>query len=284
MSSPATRLPLRDAGVGAELRKLGAFLRRDLLIAASYRLSFAAEATSAVVGVVMFSLIGRMVDDSVLPTYGGVRPTYMEYVATGLVLGVFVQIGIARITQALELEQIQGTLESVLVTPTATPTVLVGCVAYDLVYVPVRTALMLLVIAVVFGLQYDASGVPAALLFLVLFVPFVWGLGMISAALRLTFRRGAGVFAAFVTLFTIGSGAYVPSHLLPEPAASLAAYNPIGVAAHGMRQSLLAGGSSALDAKLVTLPLLSALAVAAGVLTLRVALRRERRLGTIGLA
>src|SRR5207244_9367547 len=136
-------------------------------------------------------------------------------VATGLVLGLFVQVGIARVTQAIEQEQTQGTLESLLVTPTATPTILTGCVVYDLLYVPVRTGVMLLVIAFTFGLHYQLSGIPAALLFLLFFVPFVWGIGMISAALRLTFRRGAGVFAPFITLFTIGSGAYVPVRLLP---------------------------------------------------------------------
>jgi ABC-type polysaccharide/polyol phosphate export permease len=274
----------RRTGLIAELMKLGAFWRRDLLIASSYRFSFVSELTQVVVGVVMFSLVGRMVDLDVLPTYGGVHPSYMEYVATGLVLGAFVQIAVARVTHAIEQEQANGTLESVLVTPTSTTTILVGSVVYDLVYVPVRTAAMLLTIALAFGLHYRASGVPMALLFLVLFIPFVWGVGMICAALRLTYRRGAGIFTAFVTLLIIGSGAYVPAHLLPEPAASLAPYNPIGVAAHGMRESLLAGGSSAFDGKLLILPLLSAVSVALGAVALRLAFGRERRRGTIGLA
>jgi ABC-type polysaccharide/polyol phosphate export permease len=274
----------RHEGRAAEIAKLGAFWRRDLLIATTYRFSLMSELAQVVVGVLMFALVGRMVDLRVLPAYGGVHPTYMEYVATGLVLGAFVQIGVGRLTQAVEQEQAAGTLESILVTPTSTTTILIGSVLYDLVYVPVRTAAMLVTIAVIFGLHYRADGVPAALLFLVLFIPFVWGIGMISAALRLTYRRGAGLFIACVTLFTVGSGAYVPAHLLPEPASSLAPYNPIGVAAHGMRESLLAGGSSAIDSKLLILPALSLLGVIGGALALRFALRRERRLGTIGLA
>jgi ABC-type multidrug transport system permease subunit len=284
VTASAHVLPARREGIVGELCKLGAFLRRDLLIASSYRLSVASELTNVVVGVVMFSFVGRMVDLKVLPVYGGVHPTYMEYVATGLVLGALVQIGIGRVTQAIEQEQNEGTLESLLITPTAAPTILVGSVAYDLVYVPLRTAVMLLVIAFAFGLHYQLDGVPAAFLFLILFVPFVWGLGMISAAMRLTFRRGAGVFIGFVTLLTVGSGAYVPVKLLPEPAATLAPYNPVGVASHGMRESLLAGGWSAIDGKLVTLPVISAIAVGAGILALRLAFRRERRLGTIGLS
>ena len=279
----ATTLPQPREGVLAEFLKLGAFLRRDFLIAASYRLSFAAEFTNVIVGVLMFSLVGRMVDVNVLPRYGGVRPSYMEYVATGLVLGAFLQIGIGRVTQAIEQEQTRGTLESLLMTPTTTPTILAGCITYDLAYVPIRTVFMLLVIAAGFGLHYHASGIPAAALFLLFFIPFVWGIGMICAAMRLTFRRGAGVFTAFITLFTIGSGAYVPVSLLPHPAATLAPFNPVGVASHGMRESLLAGGWTAIDIKLLTLPLLSAVALAAGVIALRLALRRERKLGTLGV-
>jgi ABC-2 type transport system permease protein len=274
----------RYDGIRGELAKLAAFWRRDFLIATSYSFSFVSELTQVVAGVLMFSLVGRMVDLSVLPSYGGVHPTYMEYVATGLVLGAFVQIGIARLTQAVEQEQANGTLEAVLVTPTSTPTILVGSVVYDLVYVPARTAAMLLTIALVFGLNYRLTGAPVALLFLLLFIPFVWGIGMISAALRLTYRRGAGAFTALVTLFTVGSGAYVPVHLLPGPVATVAPYNPVGVAAHGMRESLLAGGTAALDGKLLTLPIAAACAVLLGATALRLAFRRERRLGTIGLA
>jgi ABC-type polysaccharide/polyol phosphate export permease len=266
-----------------EILKLGAFLRRDFLIAASYPLKFGSEAANVVVGVVMFSLVGRMVDLKVLPGYGSVQPTYMEYVATGLVLGAFVQVGVRRVTEAIEEEQTRGTLESLLMTPTNGPTILLGSVVYDLAYVPIRAVLMLLVIAVGFGLRYQASGIPAAALFLLFFIPFVWGIGMMSAAMQLTFRKGAGLFIAFITLFTVGSGAYVPVSVLPGPAAALAPYNPVGVASFGMRESLLAGGWSAVDGKLLTLPLLSAVALLAGVVTLRLAMRRERKLGTIGI-
>jgi ABC-type polysaccharide/polyol phosphate export permease len=283
MSLVVTRLPPRREGAIAELGKLAAFFRRDFLIAASYRLSYASEFAGVVIGVVMFSLVGRMVDIRVLPSYGGLHPTYMEYVATGLVLGALVQLGVVRVTQAIEQEQSRGTLESLVSTPTTSATLLAGSVAYDLVYVPVRTLLTLLVIAVGFGLRYQASGVPAALLFLLMFIPFVWGIGMISAALQLTFRKGAGLFTAFITLFTVGSGAYVPVSVLPGPAAHLAPYNPVGVASHGMRESLLAGGWSAVHGTLLILPILSVLSLLAGAATLRLALRRERRLGTIGV-
>ena len=57
-------------------------------------------------------------------------------------------------------------------TPTSTATIQVGSVAYQLLFVPLRTGIFLALIAFAFGLQFDADGIaPAALVFL-LFVPW----------------------------------------------------------------------------------------------------------------
>lgn len=282
MSVVATPLR-RRSGPRAELLKLGAFFRRDFLNAWSYRLSFASELMSLSVGVIMFYLVSRMVDPTLMPTFGGIRLTYMEFVATGVIIGVLVQIGVHRVTNAIEGEQVKGTLESLLMTPTRTPTLLIGSSVYDVVFVPIRAAVTLGMIALVFGLRYDFWGAPAAAVFLLAFMPFVWGVGMISAALKLTFRQGSGAFAVFVTLLTVGSGAYIPIGLLPEPAPTVAPYNPIAIVANGLRESLVVGDWSAVDQRLLTLPGLSLVALGFGVLALRLAMRRERRQGTIGI-
>ena len=54
-----------------ELRKLPAFLRRDFLVAWSYRLSFVTDALSLFVQVLVFAFVGKLIDPSVLPAYGG---------------------------------------------------------------------------------------------------------------------------------------------------------------------------------------------------------------------
>jgi ABC-type polysaccharide/polyol phosphate export permease len=273
----------RRSGARAELAKLAAFFRRDLLNASSYRLSLVSGLMSLGIAVLMFSLVGRMVDPQVLPVYGGVRLTYMEFAATGLIVGALVQIAVQRMPLAVEGEQVKGTLESLLMTPTRPTTLLVGSAAYDAVLAPLRVGAMLALIAVAFGLRYDPAGAAPAALLVLGFLPFVWGVGLISAALKVTFRQGSGAFAVLVTVLTIGSGAYVPVHLLPEPAASAAPYNPIAVVTSGLRESLVVGDASALDAGALVLPVASVAMVAVGAAALWLALRRERRRGTVGL-
>ena len=73
--SGAINLPI----VASELRKVPAFLRRDVLIMLSYRLAFISDWLNLFLQVVLFYFIGRMVDSSTLPTFNGTRVTYIEF-------------------------------------------------------------------------------------------------------------------------------------------------------------------------------------------------------------
>jgi ABC-2 type transport system permease protein len=112
----------------------------------------------------------------------------------------------------------------------------------------------------------------------------VWGLGIVSAAGVLTFRKGTLVigFAGFA--FAVASGIYFPVGVLPTWLQPLAEANPITVALNGMRSALLgtAGYRDVLPEFLQLVPI-AVVCVIAGIVAFRAALRRERGLGTLGL-
>jgi ABC-2 type transport system permease protein len=276
--------PSRVADGVGELRKVLAFLRRDLLVAWSYRLPFVTDWIALGMQALVFGLIGKLIPPEALPTYGGEPVSYLEFVAIGITISSFLAVGISRLTTVIRQEQNQGTLEALMLTPTAWTTIELGSAFYDLLYVPVRTVVFLVLTAVLFGASYDASGLPAALLALIVFIPCVWGLGVISAAGTLTFRRGGGGIGFLVTLGTLSSGAFVPLAVLPEWVQELAAWNPIALAVGAMRAALL-GGASVADVwpAVVRLAFLSLFTLAAGSVAFRRALARERRKGTLGL-
>lgn len=274
----------RLATVAREVMKLPAFARRDLIVAWSYRFAFFSDAFALVIQAFLFYFVGLLVDQQKLPEYGGEPVSYMEFVAIGIALAAFVTVGLGRISAALRREQMIGTLESMLLTPTSPATIQLGSVVYDLIYVPIRTAVFLVAIAVGFGLDFNTSGLLPALLVLFVFVPFVWGLGLVSAAGTLTFRGGSAGVNFGVTLMTLASGAYFPLELLPGWLEAIAAYNPMAIAIEGMREPLLGVVSwpDTVDAVLVLTPL-AVVSLAVGVYAFRLALRRERRRGTLGL-
>jgi ABC-2 type transport system permease protein len=272
------------AALLAEAGKVGAFVRRDLLVAWSYRLAFFSDIVNIAAQAFVFSLIGRLVDPQRLPSYGGTHATYMEFVAIGIVLNLVIALLLARVATAMRQEQVIGTLESLLTTPTRPATIQIGSAAFEFLWVPIRAAVFLLAIALGFGLDLHAGGILPAAVIVLVFVPFVWGLGLVSAGAILTFRRGAGGAAAVAALLGLASGAFFPVDLLPAWLSWITPVNPIAIALDGIREVLLGGAGWVEVAHAVPLLApLSALSMAVGVATFRLALRRERRLGTLGL-
>lgn len=266
----------------AVMGRLSAFARRDLLTAWSYRAAFVSDAFNLLFQIAMFYFLGKLVDPTTLPQYGGRPTTYLEFAAVGIVLGAFMGLGMSKTSTALRQEQLAGTLESLLMTPVRPWVIQLGLASYDLIYVPLRTGLFLGALALLLDVAFLWSGVPAALLILLAFIPFVWGLGMIGAAAILTFKRGGGLVGIVAAAISITSGAYFPLSLFPDWLRSLAESNPVGLAFEGTRRALLGGASISdviTDVGFIALWAVAVLAVGQVLGTL--ALARERRRGTL---
>src|SRR5437868_12031177 len=153
-------------------------------------MAFVTDAGGLVMQALTFWFLAKLINPHVLPAYGGTHAGYLEYVASGILLFAFVEIGMQQVAASIRQEQLMGTLESVLLTPTAIWTIQTGSVLYTLIYVPIRMLLFFGIIGIFFGVQFSPAGILPALAMLVVFLPFVWGLGIISGAAMLTFRRG----------------------------------------------------------------------------------------------
>ncbi len=267
-----------------ELAKVPAFVRRDLRIALSYRMAAAVGIFGLAAQVIVFSFIGKLVDPSRLPAYGATRATYLEFVSIGIVFNMVVVLMLGQVATAIRMEQMIGTLESLLVTPTRIGTIQAGSAAFALLWVPIRFGLFLAAIGLAFGLDLHRSGILPSFVVLLAFLPFLWGLGLMSAGGILTFRRGVGAMTVGGTVLGLASGAFFPIALLPHWLAEIARFNPLAIAIDGVRQALIGGmGWSPVASDLAKLAPLSIMALAAGMLAFRLALKRERRLGTLGL-
>jgi ABC-2 type transport system permease protein len=268
----------------AEARKVPAFMRRDLLVMLSYRAAFAGDLFYIAVQAVMFGFVAELIDDSKLPSYGGVPASYFDFVMIGVIITTVCTVLLQRVATAVRQEQMIGTLEALLVTPTSATTVQVGSVAFDLVFVPIRMALLLAAVAITLGLGYELSGVLPSLVLLAGLVPFVWGLGLVTAAAIVTFRRGTGPLGVIMSVLGLASGAFFPLTLLPDWIQRLAEANPVAIVLEGAREALIGGaGWDAVGTNALLLGAVSGLAMLGGVQAFRAALAREHRRGTLGL-
>lgn len=267
-----------------DARKLPAFFRRDFLTLWSYRLGFFSDWVNLFIQILILSFVGQLVDVSRLPEFGSVRPTYVEFAAVGIAVSSLLQANLARVTSAIRGEQLMGTLECLFLTPTAPVTVLLGSVVYDMVYVPIRTFILLVLLTLFLDVRFSLGALPSVAIILAAFLPFLWGVSWVSAAGVLTFRRGSGIAGLGGALLVLTSGSYFPVSLLPGWLRVVARFNPITLAVDATREVLLGGstaGGVAGDA-LGVLPI-AMVALVVGILALRLALRRERRRGTLGL-
>jgi ABC-2 type transport system permease protein len=276
----------RGSAALEEIRKLPAFFRRDLLVTWSYKLQFFTDWINLIGQVVVFYFVSGLVNPSAVPSYGGQQASYLQFVTIGIAVTSFLQVSLARVTAAIRNEQLQGTLETLLLTPTAPATFQLGSAMYEIAYVPVRVVLFLGFSAVIFGVHYSVAGLPETIAVLMVFVPFVWGLGVISAAATLTYRRGTSFVGAGASALTITSGAYFPVTAFAKfPVLSwIARHNPITYALFAIRNLLLGdwGWKQTIPVIAFLLPV-AAITLAAGVWAFRAALRREQRRGTLGL-
>jgi ABC-2 type transport system permease protein len=270
--------------VREDLAKIPAFFRRDLLILWSYRTAFFSDWFNMLLQVLVFYFLSRIIPSDALPEYGGRPTTYIQYVTVAIALTAFMSISLSRMTNAISTEQNQGTLEALLMTPTASPTLQLGWVIYDLMYVPLRTAVFLTLMSLLLGVTIAPAGILPTVVMFIPFIPFVWGIGVISAAIILTFRRGHGLVGVSVVLLTLTSGAYFPIQYFPGWLRRLAEFNPMTRVLNAAREALLGHPDWSLvwSVVLSLLPL-AAVSISLGVIAFRLALTRERRRGTLGL-
>jgi ABC-2 type transport system permease protein len=274
----------RWSAVREDLAKVPAFFRRDLLVLWSYRTGFFSDWINMLVQVLVFYFLNRIVPSDRLPEFGGRPASYIEFVTVAIALTAFLQISLGRVVTAVSTEQNQGTLEALLTTPTAPSTIQLGSVVYDLLYVPLRTAVFLSLMTLLLGVRLSAAGILPTVVMFLAFIPFVWGLGVISAAAVLTFRRGQGLVGIATVLLTLTSGAYFPVEYFPGWLRTVAELNPMTAVLDAGREALLGRPDwSVVWTVVPELIPLAAITLSLGVFAFRVALARERRRGTLGL-
>jgi hypothetical protein len=82
--------------VGSEAAKLPAFARRNFLEAWSYRMAFIWDIVGLAFQALTFYFIGKMISPTSLPTFGGEQVSYLEFVAVGIAISMFVALALVR--------------------------------------------------------------------------------------------------------------------------------------------------------------------------------------------
>jgi ABC-2 type transport system permease protein len=265
------------------LRRIWAFVVRDWRLELSYRMQFFIRVLSILIMVTTFFFISKIFAGYTDPRFAQWGDPLAAWL-TGLAVLSYFMTGFSSLANAIRQEQVQGTLESVLMTPISVPTVIVASSAWDFVQATFFSSLYLLFGWLFFNVHYRGNFL-LALAFLLLTTVVLSCLGILSASFAMVFKRGDpfGVFlGAGSALF---SGVFFPTQLIGEYAGGLTYISWILPATHGLdgiRRVLIQGqGFAEVRQPLVTLLAFLAVLLPLSLWVFGRAVRRAKREGSL---
>jgi ABC-2 type transport system permease protein len=259
--------------------KIWAFLVRDFLSSVSYRLGFGLQLLGMFFAVAVFFYSSRMVDPG---TAGldGIAP--FPWLLVGIAFQIYFSTALYSFAERVRGEQVLGTLEAMLVSPTPTSVVIFSSTAWDFTWGAVRLLVYLVAAVFVFGVKLDVRSPAALAAGVALTLLSSAGIGMLSASFILYFKRGDPINFLLSMGTTFFGNVVFPSKLLPPAVQWVSDWLPMSWSLEVVRGSLLRGASFAqVSGPIARLLILTAVLVPAGLLGARVAIRRAKREGTL---
>lgn len=267
------------------LRRVRAFIIRDFQLALSYRVEFFIKIIWILGIVTTFFFISRIFGSSPLARYDQWQNPLAAWL-TGMAMLNYFLVGFSSLANAIRQEQMQGTLESVLLTPISVPTVVVSSSAWAYVEATFNSFLYLFFGWLFFNVQYRGSFL-LAFLFLALTTLVLACLGILSASFTMAFKRGdpfAILLGAGTALF---SGVFFPKEMLQESLGqtggkALSYINPSTHGLDGIRAVLIQGkGLSEVETPLITLLIFLAILLPFSLWVFSNAIKRAKREGSL---
>ncbi|HXT63608.1 MAG TPA: ABC transporter permease [Pyrinomonadaceae bacterium] len=266
------------------LRRIWAFVVRDWRLELSYRMQFFLRVLSILILVTTFFFVSRIFVGFADPRFTQWHDPLAAWL-TGMAMLNYFMTGFSSLANAIRQEQVQGTLESVLMTPISVPTVIVASSAWDFVQATLFSSLYLVFGWLFFNVHYMGNFL-LALAFLLLTTVVLSCLGILSASFAMVFKRGDpfGVFlGAGSALF---SGVFFPTQLIRDYAggavASVSRVLPATYGLDGLRRVLIEGqGFAQVRQPLISLLIFLAVLLPLSLWVFSRAVRRAKREGSL---
>ncbi|HKR02087.1 MAG TPA: ABC transporter permease [Pyrinomonadaceae bacterium] len=263
----------------ALLRRVRAFVVRDFQLAVSYRLEFFMRILTILFMVTTFYFVSKIFTGGVTE-FSQWRNPLAAWV-TGLAVLNYFMTGFSSLANAIRSEQMQGTLESVLLSPISVPTVVVASSAWDFVLATFHSSLYLFFGWLFFNVRYQGSFL-LALLFLVLTTLVLACVGILSASFAMVFKRGDPFGVLLGTGAALFSGVFFPTQLLGSGFGTISRLLPPTYGLDGIRRVLIEGqGLAQVKEPLITLFIFLAVLLPFSLWVFSRAVRRAKREGSL---
>ncbi|MCC7494516.1 MAG: ABC transporter permease [Fimbriimonadaceae bacterium] len=164
------------------------------------------------------------------------------YLLTGTLVWGYLSVVFTLVSETIQWERWEGTIEYTLMAPISRFTHLVGTTLFSLLYGFLQTAVILAAVAACFHLDLSGANLLGAAGVLLAASLSFSALGMVGAVLPLLYpEKGVQVVQVIQSLLLVISGVYYPVDVLPRALCWLSQFSPATYVLQGMRAALLDG-------------------------------------------
>jgi ABC-2 type transport system permease protein len=265
------------------LKQIAAFIRRDILIETGYRLSLTLNVCAVFSSILVYFFIDRMFSSTVSAHLEEFGVSYFSYVLLGMAFFSFTGSGLGSLPERLRQEQVQGTLEALLVCPLTLFRLVLYLGSSALLFAASDFIIYAALGIFVFGVNFSRAHLGSATIILILTVICFTGVGIISAAVIMRFKRGNLTGWLVNNLQAILGGVYFPVSVLPGWLQDISRFMPLTHAVRAFQRAVYTGATpQELLPEILSLAVFAALLLPLGALSLRLSLSASQSDGSLG--
>ncbi|MBM3254844.1 MAG: ABC transporter permease [Candidatus Omnitrophica bacterium] len=225
------------------LSKVTAFIRKEFLIQSSYWMAFIFSWLGILISAATFYFISKLLNSENMISVKAYGAGYFPYVLIGIAFSGYFSTAMHTFSGNIRSEQITGTLEAMLVTPTRLSTIIISLSLWDFIFTSINAVIYLFFGAVFFKVDFTQMNIIASLLILTLTVISLSGIGIISASFIIVFKKGDPVSWLVTISSGFFSGVFFPVEVLPKYLRVFSYFLPLTYSLKGLRHAILQGYS-----------------------------------------
>lgn len=264
------------------MRIAWAFMRRDFLLAVSYKSVFAVQLLTIVCSVPVLFYLSEVFSGAEIPAMAPYNGHYFPFFLLGIAFQDYVTLSQSTFNTSIREHQLMGTLEIIMLSPTPMLLILLCSSLWGYIFTSVRFALFLL-LGIAYGLDLSHVNLLSLALVTVLAITSFAALGILTASVTLIIKRGEVMNALLSGASVVLGGVVYPVSILPPLLQWAAHLLPFTHALSGMRKALLLGaGPGELLSEMFALASFAVVLFPLGLAAFTLATKHAKVTGTLG--
>jgi ABC-2 type transport system permease protein len=264
------------------LEKPLAFIKKDFLIESSYKVAFLFNIFSVLVSLLTYFFIDKLFGQKMAGHLQEFGVNYFSYVLLSMAFFSYIGVGLGAFYNRIHAEQVQGTLEAVLLTPTKITTILFSMILWNVIFATFDLAVYIGLGVFLFKINFSNINILSTITILILSIVSFSSLGILSASFVMVFKRGNPVGWVINSLEGLIAGVYFPVGVLPGWLQVIAHFLPVTYAIRAVELAVYRGFSVAELSKEITFLIgFSLLLLPASLAVFKYAVKRAKKEGSL---